>query len=128
MSPRVVLALAVTGGLLVGGAGGVWWKVSQRLARVEREEGQWPLVQVLVAGHALPVGHVVTPEDLGLRRSPQRRVTAATLKPGAFDESIGAVLAVPVAAGQPLEPGFFESHREQRLEREACVAAVRGAK
>ncbi|MEA2312826.1 MAG: pilus assembly protein CpaB [Solirubrobacteraceae bacterium] len=86
-----------------------------------------PLVEIVVARHALAAGHRVLPADLAVRRIPSRFALAASTPPEAL---LGRRLAVPVAAGAALEPGLLERETPmagalvRRGERAAEVTAL----
>ena len=72
--------------------------ISGREAALERQVG--PLVDVVVAGRALPAGRTLQAGDLAVRRVPSRFApSGAIARPG---ELVGLKLADPLAAGADL--------------------------
>lgn len=60
------------------------------------------LVEVVVAGRALPRNHLVQEEDLAVRLLPQQWLNADQLSPDAVDRVIGSRLMRDIASGVPV--------------------------
>lgn len=128
MNARNIIVLVI-GLAIAGGTGFMMWKFlnakqSEIKAQVQNERQkvppQIPTVKVLVAKSDLQVGTQIGRESLHWQTWPQESVAPTYVVEGAkltdagkseekrltIDDFVGAVVRLPIAAGQPLTPGL----------------------
>jgi pilus assembly protein CpaB len=78
--------------------------ISGRETALRRQVG--PLVDVVVAGHALPAGRALQAGDLAVRRVPSRFAPSGAI--GRPADLVGVKLSNPLPAGADLTPGAID--------------------
>ena len=74
------------------------------------------MVTIVVARRALPVGSVVTFDDLQQRSVPASLVSSSVLKPDSATYIVNQKLILPLLAGDPVQWSFFESSPNKALD------------
>lgn len=70
---------------------------------------------VVVAKHDLPAGSVIGPDSMALRELNTEGLPASAVRPEAFESVMGARLAAPLQAGEPLLAALVVQAREDEL-------------